>query len=155
MWAGVRLLAISNDRLRRDPSLELWLFVILSQIQVLFALIGGASPAMRKTLLVFVTNYGTVSDSQNMSRPRYRASYAMTDLTSRKRSLGRSDNPAIFPYAGSGGKHIVSAGKSDQNRGDPVGDGESQEGIVRQDDFEITYTNADEHESMRQGCGSL
>ncbi|KAK5135296.1 hypothetical protein LTR08_005399 [Meristemomyces frigidus] len=140
--AGLRLLATSKYDLTHDPTLALWLFVVSSQIQILLSIIGYTSPALKRTMFDLVTNYGVVSDSQAGCHAQNGGSYAMKELRYYKASVGA-------PWQGSdAGKQSVrvasSSFKADAlaERGDVDSDGDSQKGIIRRDDVEISYTRA-------------
>ena len=63
LWAGLRLLTINHDKLTRDPTIGLWLFIAMNQVQILLALVGAASPVLKKAMMDLVTNWGAQTDS--------------------------------------------------------------------------------------------
>jgi len=138
----LRLITINQYDLIRNPTLAPWLFVILSQIQILLSIIGYTTPALKKTMLDLVTNYGATTNSQAGSRARNGGSYAMKDLRYHKGSAAASwqrssTGKKVVPFASSSFKANAVA-----ERGDADSDGDSQKGIIRRDEVEISYTNA-------------
>ena len=117
----------------------MWLFAILSQLQVFFSLTSGTSPALKKTMLDLVTNFGAVSDSQAVSGDRTGESYAMKDLRYRggQRS-GQVSNVSkrFVPFVGGSSSNNAIIGRRDSDRDT---DGDSRKGIIRRDEVEVSY----------------
>jgi hypothetical protein len=143
LWAGLRLLTINYSKLTQNPTIGLWLFVCMSQVQILLALIGAASPVLKKAMMDLVTNYGATGDSQNDSR--LGRSFAMKYIKSKRNRTGQASQPTDsngskrpLPFSGSGvsGSAMVSRNRHEEK---VQSDGDSQEGIIRQDDYEVSY----------------
>ena len=103
-------------------------------------MLGGTSPALKKTMLDLVTNYGAVSDSQANSRARNGGSFPMKDL---KHYRGHKSSQAS--NAGKKFVHFAGGGSSSNaiiRRSEAECDSNSQEGIIRHDEIEISYENA-------------
>ncbi|KAK4890622.1 hypothetical protein LTR27_010661 [Elasticomyces elasticus] len=131
LWAGLRLLSVSDQKFTQDPTLAMWLFIALTQVQVMLALLSVAFPRLRQTLQDLVTRHGA-SNSRSGSKhdgskhdgsfilakmnPKRHASQTMVWSTGKSSRTGKSKTPAIDP-----------------------GDGGSQDGIILQDDFEVQY----------------
>ena len=115
--AGLRLLAINRQRLHDNPTLAPWLFIILGQIQILISIIGGTSPALKKTMLDLVTNYGAVTDSPANSRVRTGGGYALKELKSNKSKALASDASSggkrFAPFVGSSHRNNAVAERND------------------------------------------
>ncbi|KAK3621722.1 hypothetical protein LTR56_022614 [Elasticomyces elasticus] len=140
--AGLRLVTLSKDHLTHDPTRAPWLFVVLSQIQVFLSLIGYTSPALKKTMRDLVTNYGAADDSQ-AGFTRTGGSHEMDDLRHLKNNTGSSWQRSnvgkrFVPFTGGGFSEANAVAK----RGDTGSDGDSQEGIIRRDEVEISYVSA-------------
>lgn len=151
VWSGLRLLTINREKLTRDPLLSLWLFIAMSQVQVLLALIGAASPVLKRAMADLVTNYGAQTDSQNRSGGN---SFALKYL--KPRSNNKS-NDALQTGSGSGGSkgHMPFGGSvvsgnpmtsRSRNEEKIRGDGDSQEGIIRQDEYEVNFFHTESPE---------
>ena len=115
----------------------------MTQAQILFSLLGAASPALKKTMLDLQTNYGA-SESQSNSRTGYGGSFAMKYLNSSKRNMNNShltdSRDRNIPFSGPGVKGTASIhGRSRNDERRITSDGDSQEGIIRQDDYEVSY----------------
>lgn len=141
LLSGLRLLTLDSDNLENDPTLAIWLFVVLGQIQLLLSILAGATPALKKTMLDLITNYGALTDSHAGSRAasnnfplRYITGVSNAQISSQG-SAGRAHK--ITSLIG-GAK---ASGKSHQLHRE--GDGDSQEGIVRQEEFEVRYSEND------------
>lgn len=129
----------------------------MGQVQILLALIGAASPVLKKAIRDLVTNFGAQTESRE--RTGTGNSFAMKYLRSRR--TGRSNN-ASQPTDSHGSKRALpfsgpsipgSAMVSRNRREDKLaGDGDSQEGIIRQDDFEVSYfhTEASDRDLAQQ-----
>ncbi|KAK5696057.1 hypothetical protein LTR97_008477 [Elasticomyces elasticus] len=133
VWAGLRLLSVNDQKFTHDPTLAMWLFIALTQVQVMLALLSAAFPGLRQALQDLATRYEAPSNSRSGSKhddssrhdgsfilaklnPKRHASQAMVWSTGKSSHTGKSNTPAIDP-----------------------GDGGSQDGIIRQDDFEVQY----------------
>ena len=152
MWAGLRLLSINHQKLTRDPTIGLWLFVIMTQGQILFSLTGAASPALKKTMMDLMTNYGAQTESHSNSKP---GSFPMKYLRSKHRSQPMdSERSRNIPYSGAAkGSALISKSKNDDRT---TRDDDSQEGIIRQDDFEVSYDHSeapDRYQTAERGYG--
>lgn len=121
--------------------MRIWLFTVLSQIQIFLSLIAAGFPALKKTVFDMLTNYGVNEDSQTGSRSG--PSYIMNRL-SRKNKSNHSAGPESghsIPFSGTGRGHAVVV------RGKPKTptDDDSQKGIMRQDDYAVvvSYESSD------------
>jgi len=141
--SGARLRSVDARQLTTDPALAIWLFAVLTQCQVFLALIAVVLPTLKRTVLDLVTNYGAPDESPSNSRPG--RSFAMRSLSSRpkadepdRRSLWKSppQNPGTV---GRGGKQ------------DTPSDDDSQKGIMRQDEYEVTVSYSTEIPSVISG----
>ncbi|KAK4959469.1 hypothetical protein LTR10_004274 [Elasticomyces elasticus] len=142
MWYLPFVLRACKDHLTHDPTRAPWLFVVLSQIQVFLSLIGYTSPALKKTMRDLVTNYGAADDSQ-AGFTRTGGSHEMDDLRHQKNNTGSSWQRSnvgkrFVPFTGGGFSEANAVAK----RGDTGSDGDSQEGIIRRDEVEISYVSA-------------
>lgn len=111
------------------------------------SLISAAIPALKQTLLDLSTQYGQTADSQSGSR-KHGGSYALERMrpkqSRKEQSVAdheSSPGMASFPAVSFGGAkaarnrtHVKSARDID---------GESQDGIVRHDEFEVSWDNGD------------
>ena len=133
----------------------------MTQVQILFSLIGAASPALKKTMLDLMTNFGAASESQANSRAKYGGSFPLKYINSKinsKRDVSQpSENdskPRFVPFIGgeTRGTAVVSVTRSNTHH-KGVSDGDSQEGIIRQDDFQVSYDaeTPDRDLSMEEG----
>ncbi|KAK0855989.1 hypothetical protein LTS02_010790 [Friedmanniomyces endolithicus] len=114
--AGLRLATINQRKLTNDPMLMLWLFTVLSQIHIFLSMLGGTSPALKKTMLDLVTNYGGVSDGEADSRAKaYGRSFPMKDMKSRQQSSQASTSKFV-PFVGGASSNIATV-KSIPDRG--------------------------------------
>lgn len=139
--AGVRLAAYHPEKLRQDPTIAIWLFVVLTQIQIFASLIAAGFPALRKTILDLVTNFGVSEDSQNRSGRG--AAYILSSLTRKgKRSQTQNYSSVFSPYTGSKARAttVVKTGTNTQ-----LSDDDSQMGIIRQDEFDVVVTTIADH----------
>ncbi|KAK0771638.1 hypothetical protein LTR59_012803 [Friedmanniomyces endolithicus] len=135
--AGLRLATINHRKLSNDPMLMLWLFTVLSQIHIFLSMLGGTSPALKKTMLDLVTNYGGVSDGEADSRAKaYARNFPMKDMKSCQQSSQASTSKFV-PFVGGALSNIATV-KSIPHREDR----DSQEGIVSRCEFEISYESA-------------
>ncbi|KAK0891623.1 hypothetical protein LTS16_025943 [Friedmanniomyces endolithicus] len=135
--AGPRLATINQRKLTIDPMLMLWLLTVLSQIHIFLSMLGGTSPALKKTMLDLVTNYGGVSDGEADSRAKaYGRSFPMKDMKSHQRSSQASTSKFV-PFVGGASSNIATV-KNVPDREDR----ESQEGIISRCEFEISYESA-------------
>ena len=135
--AGLRLATIDQHKLTNDPTLTLWLFTVLSQIHIFLSMLGGTSPALKKTLLDLVTNYGGVSDGEADSRARpYSRSFPMKDRNSRLQS-SQASNSKFVPFVGGASSNIATIKSVPGREGR-----DSQEGIISRREFEISYDSA-------------
>ncbi len=117
--------------------LMLWLFTVLSQIHIFLSMLGGTSPALKKTMLDLVTNYGGVSDGEADSRAKaYARNFPMKDMKSCQQSSQASTSKFV-PFVGGALSNIATV-KSIPHREDR----DSQEGIVSRCEFEISYESA-------------
>lgn len=127
----------------------MWLFVTLSQIQIFLSMVGGTSPALKKTMLDLATNFGVVDNSQAGSYPRTGGSYAMKNFSrsgGQKSAQVSNTSNKFVPFVGGGYSNnnaIVGRRGSDRES-----DGDSQKGIIRRDDVEISYEST-KNESFR------
>lgn len=101
---------------------------------------GGTSPALKKTMVDLSTNFGAATDSQSNSKQRsgYKAgggSYAMRYL---QNGSQKSNSEKTFaPFVGSSSVNHVVSGRRASEEGD--GESESQKGIMRRDEIELSY----------------
>ncbi|KAK3658025.1 hypothetical protein LTR22_009077, partial [Elasticomyces elasticus] len=65
LWAGLRLLSVSDQKFTQDPTIAMWLFIALTQVQVMLALLSVAFPGLRQTLQELVTRHGVSSNSRS------------------------------------------------------------------------------------------
>ena len=155
LWAGLRLLAIDHKKLTEDPTIGLWLFIIMTQAQVLFSLIGAASPALKKTMMDLRTDYGAQTGSNSNSKP---GTFPLKYLKSgRNRSQPTdSERSRTIPYAGAAkGSALISKSRHEDKM---TRDDDSQEGIIRQDDFEVSYDageTSDRYQSAERGYARM
>ncbi|KAK5162863.1 uncharacterized protein LTR77_011120 [Saxophila tyrrhenica] len=149
LWAGLRLLTINKQKLTEDPTIGVWLFVCFNQVQILLALIGAASPVLKKAMSDLVTNFGASTDSQ--ARSGNGRSFALKYLKSKRTFRSNNDSQPTdsngskirpLPFGGPG---VSGAAMISRNRPEEKlrSDGDSQEGIIRQDDYEVSYFHTD------------
>ena len=137
--AGLRLVTINQRKLIDNSTLAMWLFAVLSQIQVFLSMVGGTSPALKKTMLDLVTNFGAVSDSQAGTKTG--GSYAMKDLRyhgGQKSGQLSNAGKKFVPFVGGSSSNNALIGRRDSDRDN---DNDSQKGIIRRDEIEISYEN--------------
>lgn len=137
--AGVRLAAYHPAQLSKDPTMAIWLFVILTQIQIFSSLIAAGFPALRKTVLDLVTNFGVSEDSQN--RSGMGAAYILSSLTRKSKQKGTQNSSSGFsPYTGNEarGNTVIKAGANPR-----LSDDDSQKGIIRRDEYDVVVTTID------------
>jgi hypothetical protein len=149
LWAGLRLLAVSDKSFTKDPSLQLWLFAALTQAQILFVLLISSAAAIRRSMLDLVSHYGAAGESIPGSGGQHRRSYARQNLSTKRntlRSTRRNHTDGDIPFTGEQNNwRSVLVSRRDGHSlhlGANGGETESREGIVRQDDFEIRYEAA-------------
>ncbi|KAK3660391.1 hypothetical protein LTR56_000767, partial [Elasticomyces elasticus] len=116
LWAGLRLLSVSDQKFTQDPTIAMWLFIALTQVQVMLALLSVAFPGLRQTLQELVTRHGVSSNSRSGTESQAARITTMVWSTGKGSRTGKSKAEATDP-----------------------GDGESQDGIIWQDDFEVQY----------------
>ncbi|KAK4903069.1 hypothetical protein LTR49_026877 [Elasticomyces elasticus] len=113
----------------------MWLFAVLTQIQVFLCLSAAGFPALKRTVLDLATSFG-VSEQQSQNR----SPKGITSLT--RESKQREQQDKTLPYwpfgAEPSGQAIIRTGTSRA----PSDDG-SQRGIMRRDEYETTVTNND------------
>ncbi len=164
IWAGLRLLTISHSKLTQDPTIGVWLFVCMSQVQILLALIGAASPVLKKAMSDLQTHYGDLT-TDNQGRSGMGHSFALKYLKSKR--TNRTNNGSqptnsngsknrTIPFGGPGvsGSAMISRNRQEEKI---QSDGDSQEGIIRQDDYEVSYfhTDNDREPVIEEGYGKL
>jgi hypothetical protein len=133
-------LTASQVDIDSDPTLAPWLFVILSQVQIFLSFIGYTSPALKKTMIDLATNFGTIYDSQAGSTAHNGDSFAMQSFGSAK-NMGNGARQRSY-----GGKRTAplpgtSTKTSTLAKREADSDGDSQKGIMRQDEYEISYVS--------------
>lgn len=120
----------------------------MSQVQILLALIGTASPALKKAMMDLATNWGhqTASGGSNSGGGQ---SFGLKYIKKRSQGskgssqpLNTSSGSRHIPFSGPG---IGSSAFASINKHDKRvrSDGDSQEGIIRQDDFVVSYFQDD------------
>ena len=137
--SGVRLATFQPANLKEDPTIAIWLFVVLTQIQIFLSLIAAGFPALKKTILDLVTNFGVSEDSQN--RSRIGPGYILSSLTKKnKQSHPQESSSSFSPYTGgTRGNTVVKAGANRATSDDD----DSQQGIIRQDEYDVIITTLD------------
>lgn len=136
--SGLRLAAFNPKAVSDDPTLAIWLFVVVTQIQIFLSLTATGFPALKRTVLAMATNFGVSAESQ--SRSQQTASYALSSLRKRSKTSqapesqreGRVDGRSENTVKVQGG---VGVGPSDND---------SQKGILRHDDFDVVVEEADD-----------
>jgi len=124
-------MSVNTTKFTHDPTIAMWLFITLTQVQVMLALLSAAFPGLKKTLQDLVTRHGAESGSHSSNK--HKGSYALDKLRS---SATRSAKPSR-----------LSKSKMDAEN---TGDGDSQDGIIRQDEFEIRYSEPSDREAEGQ-----
>jgi hypothetical protein len=132
--AGLRFLTTSAKKFTTDPSIALWLFIVLTQVQIMLALLSASSPALKQALIDFGTQYGMTTDSRSVSK--HHGSYPLKSLDDVDRGNLKFETSR---------KRLLSNARSSRSRIEAggLGDGDSQTGIIRQDDYDVTYTSGD------------
>lgn len=157
-WAGLRLLTISQDDLTIDPTISLWLFVIMTQAQILWSLLGAASPALKKTMVDLATNYGATSPEASKAGGSYQLKYLRSKRSGNQLSenVNESKNRSTIPFSGPAKGSSIVRVSSRTRRGEErvTSDGDSQEGIIRQDDFEVHYDNSTNNSERYERYGA-
>jgi hypothetical protein len=125
--------------------IEVWLFSCLSQAQILFALLAAASPSLKRTLIDFKIRQGAPQGSRSGSgRER---SFGMKNLVfgqksgtypSQQSSGNRSLRTRTAPQPGLG---TATASRRRTDGKNAVEDDDSQDGIMRQDEFDVRWEN--------------
>ena len=144
----MRLVTINTQKLTTDPLISLWMFTILSQVQILFSLVAVATPALKKTMMDLVTNYGAAESQSNTARS---GSFPLKYLSRNRHNIsgersGGSKQRSI-PFSGPGrGSTMVSRSRNEDTL---KGDSDSQEGIIRHQDFEVSFYKTDSSEEVR------
>lgn len=137
-------MTIDQARLTLDPTIGLWLFMSMTQVQILLALIGAALSVLKKAMADLATNWGHQTTS-NESSSKNGQSFGLKYLKKRSQRSNGLSQPSDsgsrsrpLPYAGPGvsGNAFVRMNRDDKK---VRGDGDSQEGIIRQDDFVVSY----------------
>lgn len=133
--SGVRLATFHPANLWKDPTIAIWLFVALTQVQIFMSLVAVGFPALRKTILDLVTNFGVSEDSQ--IRSRNGLSYVLSSLKrkSKQDQPQESSSPFLPSSAGTSSNTLIRAGA---NR--TPSDDNSQKGIIRQDEYDVIIT---------------
>lgn len=129
------------------------MFSVLTQVQILFSLIGVATPALKKTMLDLVTNFGAAESQSNTKSGsgtfplKY---FSRRNNASQQPSEG-SKARSHMPFTGPGkGSTMVSRSRHEDT---VKGDNDSQEGIIRHQDFEVSFYNADSSDTQRDPEG--
>ena len=104
-------------------------------------MISGTSPALKKTMLDLVTNFGAVSESRANSTQRTGGSYAMKDLRYGVQRSGQRSNASkrFVPFVGGTSSNNAVIGRRNSDGDD---DSDSRKGIIRRDEIEISYENS-------------
>ena len=117
----------------------------MTQAQILFSLLSAASPALKKTMVDLATNYGATTPEASKAGGSYQLRYLRSKQSGKQLSdqnnTTTSKNRTI-PFSGPAkGSSIVRVSSRSRSRPEERirGDGDSQEGIIRQDDFEVHY----------------
>lgn len=134
----MRLMTIKRASFANDYMLSSWLIVTLGQIQIFVSLIGYTSPALKKTMIDLATNYGAISESQAVSHRRPSQAYAMKDLRYHKNTGGKSWRSSV---TGKKALPLVSSSSQAQPVIEVESDGDSQKGIIRRDEVEVTFSH--------------
>ena len=137
LWAGLRLLSVNTSKFTHDPTIAMWLFITLTQVQVMLALLGAAYQGLKQTLQDLKTRHQIPGDSRSGSR--HDGSFVLRKLRL-KRSPTQTGN--------TGNSSRVSRSKI---QGTDIGDGDSQDGIIRQDEFEVRYDHGEAPERDPEG----
>ncbi|KAK3071709.1 hypothetical protein LTR53_008138 [Teratosphaeriaceae sp. CCFEE 6253] len=106
----------------------MWLFITLTQVQIMLALLSAAFPGLKQTLQDLVTCDASASDSRSCSK--HNGSFALRKMHSER-------NAAQISFPGSTTKSTRMSNSKMEDHG--AGDGDSQDGIIRQDEFEVRY----------------
>jgi len=148
LWAGLRLLTVNDTKFTHNPSIAIWLFVTLTQVQVMLALLSAAFPGLKQTLQDLVTRYGFAVDSQSGSK--HNTSFAMKKLrTDRSDTQPReTDKPRLLSLS-AGESSRVNRSRVEEDKS--IGDGDSQDGIIRQDDYEVRYDTGEASDREAEG----
>jgi hypothetical protein len=143
--SGLRLITVGASDFESDPTLDIWLFVIVSQIQIFLSLIGYTSPALKKTMLDLATNFGNTNESHASSARHNGSSLAPKSLGYRKSSIAGSWKTSGIHLGTlrSAASHTKSQTVVEGGR--PESDSGSQEGIIRRDEVEVSYARATPH----------
>lgn len=137
LFAGFRLFTFHPMGARNDPTMAIWLFIVLTQIQIFMSLVAAGFPALKKTVLDLVTNFGVSEDSQN--RSRYGPGYILSSLTKRRRRKPEDSGSSFHPHsAGPVGESVTRAGGHTI-----LSDDDSQKGIMRHDEYDVVVTAAE------------
>ena len=104
-------------------------------------MISGTSPALKKTMLDLVTNFGAVSESQANSSARTGGIYAMKDLGygAQRSGQGSKAGKRFVPFVGGSSSNNAVIGRRDSDGDD---DSDSRKGIIRRDEIEVSYENS-------------
>lgn len=134
--SGARLVTFNPRALDRDPTIAIWLFVVLTQIQIFLSLLATGFTAVMRTVLAMGTNVDTSEDTgQNTSGGA--SGYALGSIKKGDKQVRKQESHSSFaPYVGGGWRANTSRVKAAPN-GAPEDDS-SQRGILRHDDFDIS-----------------
>ena len=126
----------------------------MSQVQIMFSLIGVATPALKKTMLDLVTNYGA-TDTQAGSKSgsgTFPLKYFNSKRNQSQQPSEGSKQRSHLPFTGPGkGSAMVSRSRHDDT---VKSDGDSQDGIIRHQDFEVSFYNTDSSDRDRDMEGA-
>jgi hypothetical protein len=117
----------------------------MTQAQILFSLLGAASPALKKTMVDLATNYGATSPEASKAGSSYQLKYLRSKRSGNQLSESATESKTRnIPFSGPAKGNSVVRVSSRSRRGEQTitSDGDSQEGIIRQDDFEVHYDNS-------------
>lgn len=134
--SGARFVVYRPKALDQDPTLALWLFVVLTQVQVFLSVFATGFPAIMRTALAMSTNVDSSEDtSQGQSRSD--SSFVLGSLKRGGKQIRKQASHASFaPYVGGGGRANISSVKAAPNAGPE--DDSSQRGILKHDEFDIS-----------------
>jgi len=161
LWAGLRLFSISTPKLNHDPTLSLWLFITLTQVQIFLSLIGAAAPALKKTMLDLQTHFGATTESQTNSKGGTNT-FPLKYLSASRRNASQQPSSHTdsktgrmpFQGPGRGGSVIVGKSRHHDDRIRTGSDGDSQKGIIREDEYEVSYDHAGSSSDREPGVES-
>ena len=121
----------------------MWIFAVLTRIQIFFTLIAAGFPALKQTVLDLSTSFGAADRSHDRSQSD--CTFSLRTLTKKGRRLAQG-HPTVTSFAKKHNGHSGAMKDTSAHRDD-----ESQKGIMRQQEYEIAVMDNGASEESTAG----